>query len=209
MAELETSARALGTARVETLGYADSGLGPETFPDPPGRVRFVRADPEEAAERLAAILREEQADVLLAYDANGGYGHRDHKKVHHVGARAAELAGTPRVLQATVPRDLLVRATGSPRGSTGSRRSSTGPRSTAPSAPAARSPTGSPCAGIVAEAGLDARPRLTGQRRRRGRPDAGRLPAHTAPLFDLVFGREWYVDAARPAGAGVSHDVFD
>jgi LmbE family N-acetylglucosaminyl deacetylase len=29
------------------------------------------------------------------------------------------------------------------------------------------------------------------------------------PLFDLVFGREWYVDAARPTGGGVSHDVFD
>ncbi|MGN6245339.1 MAG: PIG-L deacetylase family protein, partial [Motilibacteraceae bacterium] len=109
MRELQASARALGTSRVETLGYADSGLGPETPPDPPGRVRFVRADPEEAAERLAAILREEQADVLLTYDANGGYGHRDHVKVHHVGARAAELAGTPRVLQATVPRDLLLR----------------------------------------------------------------------------------------------------
>ena len=45
MAELQVSARALGTSRVETLGYADSGLGPETPPDPPGRVRFVRADP--------------------------------------------------------------------------------------------------------------------------------------------------------------------
>jgi len=72
MAELHTSARLLGTARVETLGYADSGHGPVIYPDPPGRVRFARADPEEAAERLAAILREEQADVLLTYDANGG-----------------------------------------------------------------------------------------------------------------------------------------
>jgi hypothetical protein len=27
-------------------------------------------------------------------------------------------------------------------------------------------------------------------------------------VFDLVFGREWYVDASRPAGAGVAHDVF-
>ncbi|MEO7234366.1 MAG: PIG-L family deacetylase, partial [Lapillicoccus sp.] len=110
MAELQASATALGTARVETLGYADSGLGPETLPDPPGRVRFVRADPEEAAQRLAAILREEEPDVLLTYDANGGYGHRDHVKVHAVGARAAEIAGTPTVLQATVPRDLMVRA---------------------------------------------------------------------------------------------------
>ena len=72
-----------------------AGSVPRPIPTRPGRVRFVRADPEEAAERLAAILREEQADVLLTYDANGGYGHRDHVKVHEVGARAAEIAGTP------------------------------------------------------------------------------------------------------------------
>ena len=35
MAELHTSARLLGTARVETLGYADSGHGPVIYPDPP------------------------------------------------------------------------------------------------------------------------------------------------------------------------------
>jgi hypothetical protein len=28
------------------------------------------------------------------------------------------------------------------------------------------------------------------------------------PLFDLVFGREWYVDPAHPPGAPVSRDVF-
>ena len=110
LAELHRSATALGTARVEYLGYADSGLGPEVLPDPPGRTRFVRADTEEAAQRLAEILREEQADVLLTYDAAGGYGHPDHRKVHEVGARAAQLAGTRKVLQATVPRDLIVKA---------------------------------------------------------------------------------------------------
>ena len=36
MAELRRSAAALGVARVEHLGYADSGLGPEVAPDPPG-----------------------------------------------------------------------------------------------------------------------------------------------------------------------------
>ena len=51
--ELETSARALGVARVKYLGYADSGLGPALLPDPPGRTRFVRADTDEVrvAER--------------------------------------------------------------------------------------------------------------------------------------------------------------
>ena len=110
MAELQRSADILGVARVVSLGYADSGLPPnDVTVDPPGRVCFVRADVDEAAERLAAILREEGADVLTTYDANGGYGHPDHVQVHHVGQRAAELAGTPVVLQATVPRDLLLK----------------------------------------------------------------------------------------------------
>ncbi|MFT4200577.1 PIG-L deacetylase family protein [Gordonia sp. (in: high G+C Gram-positive bacteria)] len=109
IAELRASAAELGAHRVEALGYADSGHGPEFYPDPPGRVRFARADTEQAAGRLAEILRDERADVLLSYEANGGYGHRDHVKVHPVGERAAELAGTPRVLYATMPRETLMR----------------------------------------------------------------------------------------------------
>ncbi len=109
--ELHSSTSILGVQRTECLGYADSGYGPDFYPDPPGRVRFARADIEEAAQRLAAILRSEDAQLLLSYQANGGYGHRDHVQVHHVGKRAAELAGTPRVLEATMPRELLRRVT--------------------------------------------------------------------------------------------------
>ncbi|WAL69098.1 PIG-L family deacetylase [Amycolatopsis cynarae] len=109
LAELRASAEILGVHRVEHLGYADSGHGPVLYPDPPDRQRFARADTEEAAARLAALLREERADVLLSYDANGGYGHRDHVKVHEVGRRAAELAGVGRVLEATLPREVIVR----------------------------------------------------------------------------------------------------
>jgi hypothetical protein len=64
---------------------------------------------EEAAGQLAALLRQEHADVLLSYDPNGGYGHRDHVKVHQVGKRAAELAGVATVLEATLPRELVER----------------------------------------------------------------------------------------------------
>jgi LmbE family N-acetylglucosaminyl deacetylase len=106
--EFRASAAILGAARAEHLGYADSGHGPVLYPDPPGRVRFARADLAQAAGKLAALLREERADLLLSYDAQGGYGHRDHIKVHEVGARAAELTGV-RVLEATVPRELTVR----------------------------------------------------------------------------------------------------
>lgn len=109
MDELLSSASVLGVHRVECLGYADSGYGPIFYPDPPGRVRFARAEVETAAQRLAAILRDEDAQLLLSYQRNGGYGHRDHVQVHHVGRRAAELATTPQVLEVTMPRELLRR----------------------------------------------------------------------------------------------------
>jgi len=108
-AELEASATVLGVARVVHLGYAGSGHGEILYPDPPGWVRFVRASTDEAAARLVAILREEKASVLLSYDRNGGYGHRDHVKVHEVGKRAAELAGDVRLMEATIPRDAVAR----------------------------------------------------------------------------------------------------
>lgn len=101
-AELRASAAILGVARVEQLGWADSGLGPQVFPDPPGQVRFVRADVDEVAAAVAELLREESVDVLLSYDINGGYGHPDHVQVHRVGRRAAELAPGVRLLEVAV-----------------------------------------------------------------------------------------------------------
>lgn len=104
--EAEASARVTGTARVAWLGYADSGMtgweqnGHETS--------FHSADLDEAAGRLARILDEEDADVLVGYDWHGGYGHPDHVKVHHVAHRAADLAARrPRVLEGTMNRDRL------------------------------------------------------------------------------------------------------
>ncbi|MET9021366.1 PIG-L family deacetylase [Actinopolymorpha sp. NPDC004070] len=108
LAELRASAAALGVARVEHLGYADSGLDGRA--EPTWAPAFVRADVDEAAGRLAALLAEEHADLVTTYDPAGGYGHPDHVRVHRVGARAAELAGTPTVLEATVDRELLLRA---------------------------------------------------------------------------------------------------
>ena len=66
LGELRASAAVLGVHRVEHLGYADSGHGAILYPDPPDRRRFVRAGTEEAAGRLAALLRQEHADVLLS-----------------------------------------------------------------------------------------------------------------------------------------------
>ncbi|MTD17424.1 GlcNAc-PI de-N-acetylase [Nakamurella sp. YIM 132087] len=101
--ETAESARLLGAHRVEYLGYTDSGMAGDATNNDPGT--FATADVEEAARRLADLLVEEDAQVLTIYDDHGGYGHPDHVQVHVVGARAAELAGTPRVYQATQNRD--------------------------------------------------------------------------------------------------------
>ncbi len=208
--ELRESARALGVHRVEYLGYADSGMGPEMLPDPPGKRRFIAADVDEAAERLAVLLREEAADVLLTYDRNGGYGHRDHVRVHGVGARAAELAGTRRVLQATVPRNEILR---------GIRLAARVYRFPPDFDVASFERAYSPRAEITHRISVR---RYASQKRASMRAHASqaavdggadrtlaaflRIPR---PLFDLVFGREWYVDPSRPPGSPVAKDVFD
>jgi len=207
--ELRESARALGVARVEYLGFADSGLGPETLPDPPGQTRFVRAEIEPAAQLLADILLEESVDVLLTYDANGGYGHRDHVKAHLVATRAAELARTPRVLQATVPRDTLCRAVALV--------------GRVYRFPAAFDPTifersFSPRADITHRVDVT---RYASAKRASMRAHASQASDDSGadrtlaaflriprPLYDVVFGHEWFVDPAHPSGAPVSRDVF-
>ncbi|WP_434446206.1 PIG-L family deacetylase [Lentzea sp. E54] len=98
--ETHAAADLLGVARVEFLGYRDSGMMGDEVNDRPGS--FWTADVEEAARKLAEILKDEDAKVLTTYDSFGGYGHPDHIQVHRVGLRAAEIAGTPAVYQAMV-----------------------------------------------------------------------------------------------------------
>jgi LmbE family N-acetylglucosaminyl deacetylase len=106
-AETQASADILGAARVEFLGYVDSGMMGEPSNNAVGC--FWQAPVDEAADRLAEILRTERADVVTAYDDNGFYGHPDHIQVHRVGLRAAELAGVERVYQLTFNRDHMLR----------------------------------------------------------------------------------------------------
>ena len=103
--ELAAAADELLVSRLEFLGYKDSGMeGTETNADPDC---FWQADVEEAAERLAQILREEDASIVTIYDPIGGYNHPDHIQVHRVGKRAAELAGTPHVFESTMNREQM------------------------------------------------------------------------------------------------------
>ena len=104
--ELRYAARILGADRVELLGYIDSGMRDEPTNSAPGA--FWGADIDEAAGRLAKILIEEASDALTIYDSHGAYGHPDHIQVHRVGIRAAEIAGTPFVFEATLNREHII-----------------------------------------------------------------------------------------------------
>lgn len=213
--ELHASAAALGVARVEYLGYADSGHRSEVSPDPPGATRFVRASTAEAAERLAAIARAENATVLTGYDANGGYGHRDHVKVHEVARAAARLVPGVRLLEATVPRDLLVRGIDlagkvyrfppefdpeSYRRAYSARADITHRINVRRHIAAKRAAMAAHASQASADGGAD-----------RTLAAFLRIPR---PLFDLVFGREWYVEVDPATGerkdvGGISYDIFE
>lgn len=210
MAELRASAAALGVEQVFALGYADSGHGEVLYPDPPGLTRFVRADLQEASGRLAEILQRERVDVLLSYDANGGYGHRDHVKVHQVGARAAELAGTPRLLEATIPRDTICRAI-----DLAARVYRFPPEFDREAFTRAYSPRSAISYRVNVV-------RYTGKKRAAMRAHASQSAADQdadrtlaaflripRPLYDIVFGREWYAEPAATAGRSMRRDIFD
>jgi LmbE family N-acetylglucosaminyl deacetylase len=204
--ELQRAAAILGCARVEVLGYPDSGIGASTSTS--GRACFADVPPSDPAERLAAILADEQADVLTVYDERGGYGHPDHVQVHRAGVLAAEMAQTPVVLEATVDRRALTRA----------------------ATLLARVPRMSHLLPADRFAGsYTARSELThrGDVRSRLRQKRAALSAHASqaaggestrtirllvglppPLQAVVLGREWYRERGRPPSARLLDDVF-
>lgn len=203
LAELGASAHALGVARLEVLGYPDSGYDARV---PDG---FAQLVVELAAQRLAALLREESADALTIYDQRGGYGHADHVQVHRVGVRAAELAGTPVVLEATVDRELLRRVTraigwlpGIPRDFTAERLAAGyTPRGQLTHRVDVRRFAVAKRASMAAHASQSAQ---VASADARTLAVFLRLPF---PLFRLVFGREWFVERGRSPGP-LLDDVF-
>ena len=106
--EVAESAAILGAARVEYLGYRDSGMAGEATNEHPGC--FWQADVDEAAARLGELLADEHVDLAVVYDPDGGYGHPDHIQVHRVGTRWAEQAGIGRLRWVTLNRDSIRRS---------------------------------------------------------------------------------------------------
>lgn len=204
-AELIRAASILGCDDVFDLGYADSGSDPRVAPPPDS---FCAVPLDVAAGKLARILDDEHADALTTYDAAGGYGHRDHVRVHHVGRRAAELTGTSAVFEATVNRQALQRALRAAR---------------------LFAPDKSAFAAQRFDALYTARDELTHRIDVRRHTDAKRdaLASHHSqaiggglertaawmlrlpkPLFRLAFGWEWFVEEGRPPRRPLASQLF-
>jgi LmbE family N-acetylglucosaminyl deacetylase len=202
--ELARAAAALGCARWELLDYTDSGWESPTTPT----AAFSRLDPAGPAARLAEILRAERADVLTVYDERGGYGHPDHVQVHRVGVLAAELAGTPVVLEATVDRGRLQRVAAVLRWLPGLSRlippsrfaSSFLPRPELTHEVDVRRHLGAKRAALAAHSS-----QAEGGSSVRTVALLLRLPR---PVLGLALGREWFRERGRPAAADLLDDVF-
>ncbi|GAA1711166.1 PIG-L family deacetylase [Dietzia cercidiphylli] len=111
--EARAAAAVLGVARIDWLGYRDSGMTGWAQNDDP--LSLHSADTDEAAGRLARILDREDADVLVGYDHHGNYGHPDHLAVHRIARRAVESAARrPRLLEATTNQDAQLEMLDSP-----------------------------------------------------------------------------------------------
>jgi LmbE family N-acetylglucosaminyl deacetylase len=207
VAELAEAAALLGADEPIVLGYVDSGMmGEETNLDP---ACFWQADVEEAASRLATVLRDVGADVLTVYDDHGLYGHPDHIQVHRVGCRAEELVRDRlpglRVVESTMNRDELRRGIElarelgidelGPEGD-GDEFDPDGPMDDG-------NPMGTPEAeltlGVDVTAYVDHK-RASIAAHRSQVSDSSFFLQMPPEMFAQAFGREWFIEHGRPVG---------
>lgn len=108
--ELARACRALGIARHHLLGRAPAraAVTPRTYEDSGmrwvtpelagpaadiGPAAFTAAELAEASADVQSLLDHERPDLVLTYDADGGYGHPDHVHLHHVVVDACRRRG--------------------------------------------------------------------------------------------------------------------
>jgi N-acetyl-1-D-myo-inositol-2-amino-2-deoxy-alpha-D-glucopyranoside deacetylase len=91
--ELRKATEILGIKHQEFLGYRDSGMVGTPSNEHPAC--FHQADLAEATGRLVRLVRAYRPQVLVSYNAVGGYGHPDHIACHKVTLAAFDAAADP------------------------------------------------------------------------------------------------------------------
>ena len=199
-AETDASARVLGVQRVVWLGYGDSGMTGWDGNDDPAS--FHRAELEDAARLVAAVLNEERADVFTIYDWHGIYGHPDHVQVHRVGVRAAELVDHPlRTMEATSNRDAMVTMIAAAHESGAGAGSDDGSGDFDPTGPADDgNPFGEPESAITLRVDVSdhaATKRAAMRCHRSQITDSSFFLEMPDDQFQAAFGTEWYIEHDR------------
>lgn len=100
-------------ASLEPRRYLDSGMrwiseglaGPAEESD---ENSLCAADEAEAVADIVAFLTKMGTDLVVSYDDDGGYGHPDHVRLHHLSKAAADQLGLP-FAALTTNRDLAAR----------------------------------------------------------------------------------------------------
>ena len=99
--ELCCAADVLGLKKVHFLDYRDSGM--PGSPENKHPRALVLAPVDEAAMRIAKLIREIQPQVLITFDPIGGYMHPDHIAIHQATVLAFDLAGNNSVVLDELP----------------------------------------------------------------------------------------------------------
>ncbi|NHT16470.1 PIG-L family deacetylase [Cellulomonas sp. IC4_254] len=87
-----SAARSAHGTRYEDSGMAWVGTGRAGAAADVPAGALVAVPLDEAAGRLALLLRARRPDVVVTYEPGGGYGHPDHVRAHAITMRAVELA---------------------------------------------------------------------------------------------------------------------
>lgn len=108
--ELKNAGEILGVDRIEFLGYRDSGMVDTADNKDPRSFNQARLD--EAAAKLAVLMRDERPDVVVTYAEDGVYGHPDHIKAHFVTNAALDLLeregwGPKKLYYTAIPRSMM------------------------------------------------------------------------------------------------------
>jgi LmbE family N-acetylglucosaminyl deacetylase len=102
--ELRAAASALGVARVEVLGFRDSGMAGDAGPE-----TLVGAPLQAVIEQVRARIEDVRPQVVVTLD--GGDGHRDHVRIRDATLAAVDGASRPveRVYLQCLPKSLMAR----------------------------------------------------------------------------------------------------
>ncbi len=119
LTELRAACAALGITDHRFIGglgaFRDSGMAGTPSAAHPRAFAHARSggrDHRRAVEAVTSVIDEMRPEVLLTYDADGGYGHPDHVATHQVSVAAVQAASwrVPRVLAVVRPRTPTIEA---------------------------------------------------------------------------------------------------